>query len=123
MQSPANLDCVSVDDLALPSRFKNGLAAAINVINAMDIPTFCFTVLFGSCASGRLKTSSDIDLLIVTKEKILDRELRSRIREQIDQALEAFQVSADIVFYTEQTLLTDNSVFTASLRNCGKILT
>lgn len=122
MQNPANLECISVDDLPLPSRFKSGLAAAIDVIHALDIPTFCYTVLFGSCASGKLKTSSDIDLLIVTREKIHDRKLRSLIREQIDQALETFQVTADIVFYTEHTLLTDNSVFTVNLRTYGKIL-
>ena len=122
MRNPANLECVSVDDLNLPARFKIGLSAAIDVIHTAHIPNFCYTVLFGSCATSKLKTSSDIDLLIVTEEKIFDRELRSRIREQIDQALETLQVSADIVFYTEQTLLTDNSVFTVNLRTCGKIL-
>lgn len=122
MQNPANLEHVSVDNLALPSRFRNGLAAACDVIQKTDIPDFCYIVLFGSCASGNLKTSSDIDLLIVTKEKLIDRKLRSLIREKVDQTLETFQVSADIVFYTEQTLLSDSPVFTVNIRTYGKIL-
>lgn len=44
-------------------------SAAVGVIYKMDIPHFCYIVLFGNCISGALKTSSDIDLLIVSEEK------------------------------------------------------
>lgn len=73
MQKPVTLQLVSIDELALPARFKNGIAAAVDIIYKMNIPDFCYVVLFGSCASGALKTSSDIDLLIVTTEKICCR--------------------------------------------------
>lgn len=56
--------------------------AAVDVIDTMKIAPFCYTVLFGSCSTGNLKTSSDIDLLIVTKEQLLDRGTRSLIREK-----------------------------------------
>lgn len=119
--SNCNLRQCSVYIEAINNYFKKE-GAALYTIHMIKIPTFCYAVLFGSCSAGDLKTSSDIDLLIVTKQKLLNRELCSHIREKIDQALEQFQISADIVFYTEQTLLTDNSVFTVNLRTCGKIL-
>ena len=113
---------VTINELPLPDRYKRGLRAALLVIYSMNIEGLLYVVLYGSCVTGKLKTSSDMDLLIVTEQKLADRQIRSLIREKVDQAAEAWNVSADLVFYTEQTLLTDQSVFTNNVRKYGKII-
>ena len=115
-------ESVTIDELPLPDRYKRGLHAALRMIYSIPIEGFLYVILYGSCATGKIKTTSDIDLLIVTEKKIADRQLRSLLREKVDQAVEALNVSTDIVFYTEQSLLTDQSVFTNNIRNYGKII-
>ncbi|MCU6733109.1 nucleotidyltransferase domain-containing protein [Diplocloster agilis] len=118
----ATQESVTIDKLPLPDRYKRGLHAALRVIYSMNIEGFLYVILYGSCVTGKIKTSSDIDLLIVTEKKLVDRQLRSLIRENVDQTVEVLNVSVDIVFYTEQTLRTDQSIFTNNIRKYGKIV-
>ncbi|MBU9735556.1 nucleotidyltransferase domain-containing protein [Diplocloster agilis] len=118
----ATQESVTIDKLPLPDRYKRGLHAALRVIYSMNIEGFLYVILYGSCVTGKIKTSSDIDLLIVTEKKLVDRQLRSLIRENVDQTVEVLNVSVDIVFYTEQTLQTDQSIFTNNIRKYGKII-
>lgn len=118
----ATQESVTIDKLPLPDRYKRGLHAALRVIYSMNIEGFLYVILYGSCVTGKIKTSSDIDLLIVTEKKLVDRQLRSLIRENVDQTVEVLNVSVDIVFYTEQTLRTDQSIFTNNIRKYGKII-
>ena len=117
----ATQESVTIDKLPLPDRYKRGLHAALRVIYSMNIEGFLYVILYGSCVTGKIKTSSDIDLLIVTEKKLVDRQLRSLIRENVDQTVELLNVTLDIVFYTEQTLQTDQSIFTNNIRKYGKI--
>ncbi|MBU9742376.1 nucleotidyltransferase domain-containing protein [Lachnospiraceae bacterium ASD3451] len=118
----ATQESVTIDKLPLPDRYKRGLHAALRVIYSMNIEGFLYVILYGSCVTGKIKTSSDIDLLIVTEKKLVDRQLRSLIRENVDQTVEVLNVSVDIVFYTEQTLQIDQSIFTNNIRKYGKII-
>ena len=118
----ATQESVTIDKLPLPDRYKRGLLAALRVIYSMNIEGFLYVILYGSCVTGKIKTSSDIDLLIVTEKKLVDRQLRSLIRENVDQTVELLNVTLDIVFYTEQTLRTDQSIFTNNIRKYGKII-
>ena len=118
----ATQESVTIDKLPLPDRYKRGLHAALRVIYSMNIEGFLYVILYGSCVTGKIKTSSDIDLLIVTEKKLVDRQLRSLIRENVDQTVEVLNVTLDIVFYTEQTLQTDQSIFTNNIRKYGKII-
>lgn len=118
----ATQESVTIDKLPLPDRYKRGLHAALRVIYSMNIEGFLYVILYGSCVTGKIKTSSDIDLLIVTEKKLVDRQLRSLIRENVDQTVELLNVTLDIVFYTEQTLQTDQSIFTNNIRKYGKII-
>ena len=118
----ATQESVTIDKLPLPDRYKRGLLAALRVIYSMNIEGFLYVILYGSCVTGKIKTSSDIDLLIVTEKKLVDRQLRSLIRENVDQTVELLNVTLDIVFYTEQTLQTDQSIFTNNIRKYGKII-
>lgn len=119
MDSWKQPDCGVLEELRLPVRFRNGILASLKIIDSLHISGLCCVILYGSCAEGNIKTSSDIDLLIVTQEKFSDRAARSHVREKIDQELEQLNVSADIVFYSKETLLTDNSVFTKNIREHG----
>ncbi|MBU9725182.1 nucleotidyltransferase domain-containing protein [Diplocloster modestus] len=121
-EGEAKHESVTIDKLPLPDRYKRGLHAAVRMIYSMDIAGLRYVILYGSCVTGKIKTSSDIDLLIVTENKLIDRQFRSLIREKVDQAVEDLNVSTDIVFYTEQVLLTDQSVFTNNIRKYGKII-
>ena len=53
----------SLDDLNLPAKFHSFLA--IFLYNISDIKTVKEVILFGSCARGDVKQTSDIDLLIL----------------------------------------------------------
>ena len=118
----ATQESVTIDKLPLPDRYNRGLLAVLRVIYSMNIEGFLYVILYGSCVTGKIKTSSDIDLLIVTEKKLVDRQLRSLIRENVDQTVELLNVTLDIVFYTEQTLQTDQSIFTNNIRKYGKII-
>lgn len=58
-----------------------------------------------------------MDFLILTKEQITDRVLRSKIREDIDEIAAESRIEVDVVFYTFITYNEDDSRFTKELRN------
>ena len=68
--------------------------------------------LFGSCVKGTYSAESDVDVLIITRHKLTDRERRFHIRELIDVALEVYRIESDVVFYTLAEFMYDKSDFT-----------
>ena len=55
--------------------------------------------LFGSCARGEVRSTSDIDLMILTESRITDRTLTSDIRWTLDDPIDG--VRTDVVFACE----------------------
>ena len=56
----------------LPVRFQKKLESDLNYLIKAKIPGLKKIYLFGSCARGEVRSSSDIDLLIVTKTQLMD---------------------------------------------------
>lgn len=57
--------------------------------------------IFGSCVKDSANTMSDIDVLIITKERLIDRIEREILCEYISEVTEKFGVAADVIFYSE----------------------
>lgn len=100
--------------LNLPSRFENKLRHDLYVIEASKIPGIIEVRIFGSGATGKLRASSDLDLLILTKQSVKQRVLRAELSEQLDMEYDG--VSTDCVFYTMESFQTGQDTFSMELR-------
>lgn len=78
-------------------------------------------ILFGSQATGNAKSGSDIDLLVIVKDK------KNRLKEsaKIWRALASFQIAKDILLYSmtdlQQWAKSKNHVIARALKE-GKVL-
>lgn len=100
--------------LNLPSRFENKLRRDLLVIEKSQIPGITEVRIFGSGATGKLRASSDLDLLILTEKPVKERVLRAEISEQLDMEWDG--VSTDCVFYTMESFQTGQDTFSKELR-------
>ena len=83
----------------LPVRFQKKLESDLNYLIKAEIPGLKKIYLFGSCARGEVRSTSDIDLLILTESRITDRTLTSDIRWTLDDPIDG--VRTDVVFTSE----------------------
>lgn len=104
----------AISKLNLPARFHQKLEQDVNYLLDKRISDLLEIRVFGSCATGQYKSSSDIDLLVITKKPIEDRYLRGEIQESLDEPLEG--VSTDVVFYTMDSYLNSQDIFSSELR-------
>lgn len=95
----------------LPERFLTTIYMAKDRIIQFGVPGLIDIWVFGSCASATITTKSDVDLCIIVEEQIIDRVLRSKIRECTDH----LPVEIDLVFYAKDALNSDD-LFTKNLR-------
>lgn len=86
---------------SLPQRFAEKIEQDIRFLIDARIPGLKKIYLFGSCARGEVRSSSDIDLLIVTKNRLEDRRLAADIRWTLDEPKQG--VRTDIVYQNETT--------------------
>lgn len=103
----------------LPRRFREKIEQDLDFIMNAQIPELKKIYLFGSCARGEIRSSSDVDLLILTEHKIENRELSANIRWSLDEPREG--VRTDIVYMNEQSELPD-TVFKNLLNRDKKII-
>lgn len=103
----------------LPNRFIRKLEADIQYILNTDLQELKCVYLFGSCARGEVRSSSDIDLLILTEDKIKDRERAADIRWTLSEPLEG--VKTDIVYMNEKTQ-NENTVFKNQVNKDKKLI-
>lgn len=108
-----------LEDLSLPDRFKNKLKMDLDYILQSNISTLELILLFGSCANGRLKVTSDIDLMIITAEKP-DQTLRGDIASELAEPVKG--VSTDVVFYTVDEVKSGKSSFLKQVMKEGLII-
>ena len=73
--------------------------------------------VFGSCVKGQATATSDVDILIITKEQLTDRVKREILCEYISEVTERFGVEADVVFYSEEDY---KMMIALSARGCVK---
>ncbi len=91
-------------ELNLSKRFKNKFDKDLDFLTSnYDIEKI---ILFGSCARGTYKVTSDLDLLVLTKED-LTRQERGEIHSTLDEPLD--KVSTDVVLYKVEDFLNSNS--------------
>ena len=83
----------------LPGRFVEKIEHDIRFLLEADIKGLKKIYLFGSCARGDVRSSSDVDLLVVTDQKISDRALAADIRGSLDEPVNG--VKTDIVYKNE----------------------
>lgn len=103
----------------LPDRFVNKIIKDCQLIFSQKIEDLMYIVLFGSCARGNLDINSDVDLLVITKNKI-DKNIKMDLHHELDEAIEG--VSTDIVFYDINTYRQSDCLFIREVKKCGKIL-
>lgn len=103
----------------LPKRFVNKIEYDIHYILEAGIPNLDKIFLFGSCARGEVRSTSDVDLLILTKDKMRDRMLAAEIRWTLDEPLEG--VRTDVV-YMNAGSIKEESAFKNAVNSCKKVL-
>ena len=83
----------------LPGRFVEKIEHDIRFLLEADIKGLKKIYLFGSCARGDVRSSSDVDLMVVTEQKISDRALAADIRWSLDEPING--VRTDVVYKNE----------------------
>ena len=83
----------------LPGRFIEKIEHDIRYLLERDIAGLKRVYLFGSCARGNVRSSSDVDLMVVTEQKISDRALAADIRWSLDEPING--VRTDVVYKNE----------------------
>ena len=104
----------------ISARYGSGIVKAVNTILSYDIEGLRSIVLFGSCARLNIHVGSDIDLLVVTKDHILDRILKSNIRNDIEELPNG--LAADVVFSTVDICRNSDLRLYKDIRTQGIIL-
>lgn len=104
---------------ALPDRFRVKIEHDLQYLLQAGIPGLRKVYLFGSCARGEVRSTSDIDLMVLTEDKIADRALAADIRWSLDDPING--VRTDLVFKNEQANTTD-SVFDKALERDKKLI-
>ncbi|MFU0826429.1 MAG: hypothetical protein ACFWTJ_02670 [Lachnoclostridium sp.] len=103
----------------LPSRFQEKLNMDIRTILNSGVPDITNIILFGSCARGEVKITSDLDLLVLTKKPV-DRALRGELRASCDEPYR--NVTTDLVFYTEEDFNRSDCLLVKNIKKDGVIV-
>lgn len=103
----------------LPVRFSAKIEHDLQYLLCAGIPGLKKIYLFGSCARGEVRSTSDVDLLIVTEKKIKDRMFASDIRWTLDEEING--IRTDIVYMNEETER-EKSVFNTVLERDKKLI-
>lgn len=106
-------------DLKLPNRFEAKLKRDIDYLLAYEGLKLEKIILFGSCARGDYKVTSDIDLLVVTTQSI-ERYIRGDIASELDEAIDG--VRTDVIFYGREVFETSDSLLMREIRKEGVLI-
>lgn len=112
-------DRAILDNLHLPDRFLDKLVIDLEYILKNDFISPELIALFGSCVNGKLKVTSDIDLLIITNEKP-DQTLRGDIASELAEPIHS--VATDVVFYTIDEIKSGKSLFLKQIMKEGIVI-
>lgn len=103
----------------LPKRFVRKIEQDIQYILEAGIPDLEKIFLFGSCARGEVRSTSDVDLLILTREEMRDRVLAADIRWSLEEPLEGIKTD---VIYMNSTSVGERSAFKDAVNGSRKII-
>lgn len=76
-----------VANLNLPARFEHKLLFDLEYVLTYNIPDLERIILFGSCARGTMRVTSDLDLLIITTTP-LSRLVRGEISSELEDSMD-----------------------------------
>lgn len=113
------MEVKTISELSLPKRFELKLRQDIEYLVHYPLLSIQKIILFGSCARGECKVTSDLDLLIVTQDSI-DRQVRGDIASVLDDPMDG--VTTDVVFYQAQIFDQANSLFLKKVKEDGVLL-
>lgn len=102
----------------LPERFFNRLVHSVEYL-VETVPDLEEIYLFGSCARGDVKWSSDVDLAVITKNAVTDHALRGTVIFTLDEP-DSTGTRTDVIFRTPD--MQDGSITFQKLFDQDKIL-
>lgn len=105
--------------LKFPDKFKKSILNAVRYILSNYYEEVDKIVLFGSCARNTYKITSDVDIMILSKEP-LDRYVVSDIRFELLDHPE--YVSCDVTFYTYDQFRNSKLLIAKKIKEEGFIL-
>ncbi len=103
----------------LPIRFQNKITHDLDYLIKARIPGLKKVYLFGSCARGEVRSTSDVDLLILTEKRITDRTLSAMIRWTLDEDIEGIRTD---VAYTYENAEFGSQAFQREISRDKKLL-
>ena len=103
----------------LPGRFVKKIEHDLEYICRRQLPGLCRVYLFGSAARGEVRSTSDIDILIIMKANEMNRELAADIRWTLEEPING--VRTDVV-YKYENYKSENSTFERNLSIDKKLI-
>lgn len=108
-----------IKDLTLPERFSKKLNKDVDYLLNYEGIEIEKIILFGSCARGACKVTSDIDLCLITKDSI-ERYIRGDITSFLDEEVDC--VKTDIVFFTLESFEESMSLIVKQIKTDGVVI-
>ncbi len=103
----------------LPARFCRTIALVKERVLEAEIPGLVALVLFGSAArEGGVRSSSDVDIAVVTEEKLTDRVLLAELRDLV----EGLPCEVDLAFISLPALDVVEDTFLRNFVRDAKLL-
>lgn len=109
----------AIEEIGLPTRFSVKLQKDIAYILECNEIEVRQIILFGSCARGTYKVTSDIDVLVITEESV-SRAVRGDIASELDETLDG--VRTDVVFYAREVFEASDSLLCKQIKKEGVII-
>lgn len=109
----------NIQELGLPVRFTEKLNRDLTYLLKYKDISIEQIILFGSCARGTYKVTSDLDLLAITEESV-ERYIRGDIASELDEEVDG--VRTDIVFYSRHVFDTSHSLLVQKIKQEGIII-
>ncbi len=108
-----------ISSLNLPARFEYKLLNDLKYLLDYNIPDLERIILFGSCARGTMRVTSDLDLLIMTTSA-LDRLTRGEISSELEDSID--EVGTDVIFYTREQFENSDRLIINQIKQEGILL-
>ena len=103
----------------LPGRFVKKIDQDLKRVLDAELPGLKKVFLFGSCARGEVRSTSDVDLLILIQHRLTERARASELRWDLDEAVSG--VRTDVVYMNMESA-EEKSVFHTVLNRDKKLI-
>ena len=103
----------------LPGRFVKKIDQDLKRVLDAELPGLKKVFLFGSCARGEVRSTSDVDLLILTQHRLTERVRASELRWDLGEAVSG--VRTDVVYMNMESA-EEKSVFHTVLNRDKKLI-